>query len=921
MRVYHNLSSDNTNVNPNVYADGNISLPTQVISPNSTSFGGTTTLQQNQQSFDSIQDVNNNIGMSPVIRNKNTNEEGLVLASKRLWEQNYYLKTSYVPTISGVGRQLYYPSPSPTTQFYSGDSRISDSKQIEFTTRMISQDEYVRDATKLPLGMTIQPFVDLIPALNPAETTVPLTPGIPPLRCKRCRTYVNPFFKFNRDGSVTCNICKVKNQISDPQMEFHFNSGNASMSSSLYPQLYKGTVDFIVPETYNINKGNSSVPLHYLFLIDTSIISKGNVMTSFLNAAKETIEKLCIEQPNCKIGIIAFDLSLRFFNLSSNLGSPSEYIVNDLKEPFLPILDGLFVNPVESKKIILLTFERINELIEQSMFGNHPRNVYGSALMAAKLAYKTVTKGEGGKIICYLSSKPTYGEGNLSLTKDDNQKTSLRCDNQFFLKIGNELLANQISIDLYLFNNKFHDMSNICYPVRRTNGNVHYYPDFNFQEDLQTLKNDMLNDISKLVGYQGLLKVRCSEGLSVGKYYIHDGSTKEPMFGCLTKDTNLDIQLKYDDKIKPGSDVFFQVALLYTDLNGIRKVRTLNSKVTVANTLSNSFNYSNEHVILRIMLKDVIFKYLSNWGVNRIKEELDDNLLEIITQYIALISGNNNNTSFTGNSVLNGGGNNTISNGGSSNRLDYKLPRGIQHLLNYILGFEKVESMIFNRQSTRGNQRIATLYDLVSMSSSRLMYKLYPQIIPLHLSMMEEDFEYYDSNEMLIQMNELNIPGMSVSNSGHHITNGGCYLIFDGEVVYLWFNENTNPMLLEDLMGSDGLANVIAKGEFPTNLDTAINKKVQNIIKNWRQTIGRSANLKIKSLRPSVDKYYHSVISHLLVEDRLVEGTFKGPDTLSAYTTEMFASAKRRVSKRDFVKNNKNLNNAHENLHQDYVQF
>lgn len=56
-----------------------------------------------------------------------------------------------------------------------------------------------------PIGVWIQPFG------SPKVHNIPVTT---PLRCQRCKAYVNPYFKSDSTNkSCVCNICGIRFQI------------------------------------------------------------------------------------------------------------------------------------------------------------------------------------------------------------------------------------------------------------------------------------------------------------------------------------------------------------------------------------------------------------------------------------------------------------------------------------------------------------------------------------------------------------------------------------------------------------------------------------------------------------------------------------------------------------------------------------
>ena len=77
-----------------------------------------------------------------------------------------------------------------------------------------------------------------------------------------------------------------------------------------------------------------------------------------------------------QIGFITFDSSVHFYNLAENLNRPSQMIVSDVDDIFLPCPNDLLVNLNESKRLVV-------ELLEQlpAKFAN--TNECNSALGAA----------------------------------------------------------------------------------------------------------------------------------------------------------------------------------------------------------------------------------------------------------------------------------------------------------------------------------------------------------------------------------------------------------------------------------------------------------------------------------------------------------------------------------------------------------
>lgn len=818
-----------------------------------------------------------------------------IIATQRWEDQLQYLQKTFETARDSV-------PPLPTTQFYCADQRSCDPRLMSLSMYNVPEEEHLRSATKLPLGLTIQPFAPLVP-----DEPVPIVSGPvfattedglddvkAPLRCRRCRAYINPNFQFGYDSTVKCNICQVKMRVPEDDFAPIGQDGQRSDINERM-DLLKGCVDFLVPRVYNTIQGSESVPLHYVFVIDVSSLANENGSSlAYIEGVRSSIEYIVENQEKCKVAIIAYDNKLRFYNLKPDLEAAQEYIVGELNDVFLPFYQGMFVAPKDSMNIINDTLRKITDFVAADKYSHIPQNCYGSALEAAKLALNTVTGGQGGKIICSLNSLPTTGNGNLSLKKDDATKNNVSCDNEFYNKLSFDMLRSYISLDLYVTSAGFIDMASVGAPVKITSGKLKYYPHFRPDNDEFTLINDMVKNVATIVGYQALLKVRTSSGLSVDQYYSEavEYSDRDPIIPVLTKDTTLDVLLKYDEKLKAGNDVYFQTALLYTDINGVRKVRSINCSGAVSNNIHEIFKFVNQNSVLRIMIKDII-RTIGDCDFSRIRSVIDNKIVDILTQYRALVNGN------------------------SSSQL--VLPDALKTLPMYLLAFEKSELMRPNKQSTRGNSRINDLIKYNSMNPAELNFKLYPQIIPFHVLLEEEDLSFYDANDKMLQIKYTSLENVSVRNAHTSLVNGGSYFIFDGETVYLWFNENTNRMLLEDLLGmsSDLPINQITlfSGALPET-GTNINEKAANVIRYWCQATGKSS-LPIILLRPNIDQYYSSVLANILTEDKTVNMI----EAYDNYLVNLHRLIQEKLKKEDFVKVSNNANKNHETFHQKFVQF
>ena len=105
------------------------------------------------------------------------------------------------------------PPPLPTTHSVSIiDDGNSSPQFIRSTLNHVPITEEICDNTKIPLSLVIQPF-----ASNP-QSEVPLVDfgASGPLRCNRCRAYINPNVQFTKGGRIyVCNLCDMSTEVPD----------------------------------------------------------------------------------------------------------------------------------------------------------------------------------------------------------------------------------------------------------------------------------------------------------------------------------------------------------------------------------------------------------------------------------------------------------------------------------------------------------------------------------------------------------------------------------------------------------------------------------------------------------------------------------------------------------------------------------
>jgi protein transport protein SEC24 len=209
----------------------------------------------------------------------------------------------------------------------------------------------IADQSKLPLGLVVQPLAKPRSDEVPLQTVDHGTEG--PLRCTRCRAYINPWCIFTHGGAkFECNICLHVNTVPD----WYF--ANVDMSGRRVdldqrPELRYGSVEFEVTSDY-YSKERKPAALDYVFAIDVSVQA---IQTGMLLAVCEALKNAIYDHEgnvklNNRVGIITFNKDVHYYNLAPSLASAQMLVVSDISDVFVPLQAGFFADPVESKQVL-----------------------------------------------------------------------------------------------------------------------------------------------------------------------------------------------------------------------------------------------------------------------------------------------------------------------------------------------------------------------------------------------------------------------------------------------------------------------------------------------------------------------------------------------------------------------------------------
>ncbi|KAK0192430.1 Sec23/Sec24 trunk domain-containing protein [Armillaria mellea] len=724
--------------------------------------------------------------------------------------------------------------PLSTTDFRAIDQGNSSPKFVRASTWAFPYTSRLASDCNIPLAAVFQPFSEI----DSQEEPVPLV-ETNPARCERCRTYINPWCSWTSSGGRwKCNLCV--------SAEYFCNlDENGNRTDRLQrPELLAGTIDFAVPDEYWASHPPAGLtrpyfsteppptgirepqPLNYVFAFD---VSSEAVQSGFLQTACNALitilyggvdeEGMPLDPsfpPESQIAIFTFDRGIHFYDLMSD--QVSMFIVPDINEVFIPFHHGIFVSPAERKDIITNFLDALPVRFTDSYV---PEAALGSAIRVCQAALV----GRGGQVVLFQSVLPSIGAGALHGQPNESdmydtaqEKKLYKPRDPIWTQMGEECAEDGIGVNLFLGMSKFIDIGSIGAVSSLSGGDIYFYPRFDPLRDGVLLRSQLQRLMRRMVGYNCMVRVRCSKGVRISEYYgnFHRQSPTDLEFGVLDADKAFSVILEHT-----GS--------LSTRRIRDRRVRVLNLALQVVELAGNVFMYAdNDTVVCHLMRHAMMHTKKSNMG--HIREDLTENCSSLLLGY------RNKCATATATTQL-------------------VLPEAFRSLPMYTLGILK--SKPIKAGTVSSDVRNYYAHRLMSASVRHLIQHVYPSLLALH------DLD----NEVALPdpvTGEITIP--SITRDTHMCMEpNGLYLIDNMEVIIFWIGASVSPQILLDLFAVDDIMNLDIQMVRCPSYRHDCHRKVRNIITHNR--LKRGYTPKMLVARQNMDAA-EIEFSDMLIEDQ-----------------------------------------------------
>uniref|UniRef100_A0A668AQP8 SEC24 homolog A, COPII coat complex component n=1 Tax=Myripristis murdjan TaxID=586833 RepID=A0A668AQP8_9TELE len=660
------------------------------------------------------------------------------------------------------------PIPAPTPCLPQDLQKINCNPEVfRSTLTSIPQTQSLLNKAKLPLGLLLHPFKDL--------SQLPVVTSSTIVRCRSCRTYINPFVSFLDQRRWKCNLCY---RVNDVPEEFMYNPVSRSYGEPhKRPEVQNATIEFIAPSEYMLRPPQPAV---YLFVLD---VSHNAVETGYLNMVCQSLLDNINALPGdsrTKIGFITFDSTIHFYNLQEGLSQPQMLIVSDIEDIFLPTPDSLLVNLSECKELVQDLLKSLPNLFEKTM---ETQSALGPALQAAfKLLSPT-----GGRMSVFQTQLPNLGVGALKSREDPNQRASakdiqhLSPATDFYKKLALDCSGQQVAVDLFLLSAQYCDLASLGESW--------------FQAGWVEWGQQREKRIEGHYYIVRIIPIPLFAGLSIhtfhGNFFVR--STDLLSLPNVNPDAGFAVQMSIEENLLDMQVVSFQAALLYTSSKGERRIRVHTMCLPVVNSLSDIFAGADVQAITGLLASMAVDRSVSA-SLSDARDAMTNAAIDSLASYRQ--------------SVL------TIQQPG------LLAPACLRLFPLYILALLK-QKAFRTGTSTRLDDRVFAMCQLKYQPLAYLMLMIHPALYRV------DDL----TDEGALNINERTIPQPRVQQlSVEKLSREGAFLMDAGMVIYLWVGRNCNPNFLTQVLGVPNYTAVPQNLYLLPELDTAESQRTRAFI-------------------------------------------------------------------------------------------
>uniref|UniRef100_A0A672J9R9 SEC24 homolog D, COPII coat complex component n=1 Tax=Salarias fasciatus TaxID=181472 RepID=A0A672J9R9_SALFA len=720
--------------------------------------------------------------------------------------------------------------PLVTTDFTAQDQGNASPRFIRCTTYSLPCTADLAKQCQVPLASIIKPFASL--PKNEAPLYVVDHGETGPVRCNRCKAYMCPYMQFIDGGRrFQCGFCNCVNEV--PVFYFqHLDHMGRRVDFYERPELSLGSYEFVATMDYCKNNKAPNPPA-YIFMIDVSYNNiKSGLVKLICDELKTLLEKLPrythTHTSPIKVGFVTYNKILHFYNVKSALAQPQMMVVSDTAEMFVPLLDGFLVNYQDSRAVIYNLLDQIPDMFADT---NESETVFAPVIQAGVEAFKAAECS--GKLFIFHSSMPTAEAPGKLKNRDDKklvntekEKTLFQPQKAVYEQLSKDCVMHGCCVDLFLFPSQYVDLASMADVPSHTGGSVYKYNNFQVETDGEHFLRDLRKDVQKSLGFDAIMRVRTSTGFRATDFFgaIHMNNTTDVEMAAVDCDKAVTVEFKHDDNLSEENGALIQCALLYTTINGQRRLRIHNVSLNCSSQLSELYKSCETDSLINFFAKSA-YRAILNQPVKNVREILVNQTAHMLACYRK----------------------NCASPSAASQLI---LPDPMKVFPVYMNSLMKTAPLVGSTELPT-DDRAQLRLSVMAMGVEDTQLLLYPRLIPLHN----------------VDVSSEGLPA-AVRCSEERLADSGVFLLENGHFMFLWLGQALSPELTQSIFNLPSLAHLQGHMCALPELDNPLSTKVRSIINDLLDKRPNSMKLQIVKQRDKPEMLFRQ----FLVEDKGLHG-------------------------------------------------
>ncbi|XP_077597829.1 protein transport protein Sec24D [Stigmatopora nigra] len=726
--------------------------------------------------------------------------------------------------------------PLVTTEFTVQDQGHASPRFIRCTTYSLPCSGDLAKQCRVPLACIVKPFARL--AQNEAPLTLVDHGENGPIRCNRCKAYMCPYMQFTEGGRrYQCAFCNCVNEV--PVFFFqHLDHTGRRVDFYQRAELSLGSYEMAASLDY-CKKNRLPNPPAYIFAID---VSYNNVKSGLVALICEELKTLLEELPReegaggsaIRVGFATYDKTLHFYNVKSSLSQPQMMVVSDVAEMYVPLPDGFLVDYQESKALVCNLLTQIPDMFEGT---GESQTVFAPVIQAGLEALKESDRS--GRLFVFHSSMPLAEAPGKLKNRDDKKLVNTDKEKSLFQplkgpyeQLAKDCVAQGCAVDLFLFPNQYADVATLGEVPSRTGGSVFKYHNFQAEKDGRHFLRDLRKQIKKDVGFDAIMRVRTSTGFRATDFLgaVSVNNTTDVEMAAVDCDKAVTVEFKHDDVLSEETGALIQCALLYTTIGGKRRLRIFNLGLNCTSQLSELYKSCETDSLVNFFAKSA-YRAILNQPLKNVRDILVGQTAHMLACYRK----------------------NCASASVASQLI---LPDAMKVFPVYINSLMKSAPLTPSADlatDERAHQRLA----VTAMGVEDTQLLLYPRLIPLHKM-------------------DVNVETIPVRCSEERLTDGGVFLLENGQAMFLWLGQACPPDVIQGLFNVPSLAHLQEHVDALPVLDNPLSKKVRAMVDDLVERRPRSMKLEVVRQKDKSEMRFRQ----FLAEDKGLHGGLSYMDFL-----------------------------------------